>query len=392
MAPTQWIRDHLILLFLASVIIVSMGTTILQRNISIHNINNFKTKTTVNRHNFFVTNAAPPPPQPQPPQPLFYRVQYEQHQNISCPYTESSSLQENILRCCGHPVVFLGGMKCGSTSLAMIMKHRPPMYLHYDIDSGFVDAGKEPCTSRKMSSIMHNQPQPGNPVPETVLKNYLAPWPYCNQCPTANAIYRKVLEGCVFYHTVQEARALRCVTNQPRIIVLLRDPIERVISQYNDPAWERGLHRKGIDRWALEPLNLPGGRLYDLGDYATKLENWLQVFPRTQFMIFEMSKMTEAAKLGNIELVQSYYDRIAEFAGLRPLMNITRDLLPFLTAPKTPGKVPYQWPREETVKKMMDVWRPSVVRLMEILNTTLDWMPYTRQYNRKLLLHYNKTT
>lgn len=42
-------------------------------------------------------------------------------------------------------VSFITGGKCGSTTLASLLKHRPPRYGEYDPASGFADAGKELC-------------------------------------------------------------------------------------------------------------------------------------------------------------------------------------------------------------------------------------------------------
>ena len=44
-------------------------------------------------------------------------------------------------------VAFASGGKCGSTALAMMLKHKPPAYEEYDPSSPFVDAGKELCGS-----------------------------------------------------------------------------------------------------------------------------------------------------------------------------------------------------------------------------------------------------
>ena len=42
-------------------------------------------------------------------------------------------------------VSFISGGKCGSTSLALLLKHQPPLYSNWFNLSGFVDAGKELC-------------------------------------------------------------------------------------------------------------------------------------------------------------------------------------------------------------------------------------------------------
>ena len=42
-------------------------------------------------------------------------------------------------------VTFLNGGKCGSTTLALLLKHKYPNYIEYDQNSIFIDAGKELC-------------------------------------------------------------------------------------------------------------------------------------------------------------------------------------------------------------------------------------------------------
>ena len=42
-------------------------------------------------------------------------------------------------------LVCLGGGKCGSTSLAILLKHNMSSMGQFDPSSGFADGGKEPC-------------------------------------------------------------------------------------------------------------------------------------------------------------------------------------------------------------------------------------------------------
>ncbi|XP_075239473.1 uncharacterized protein LOC142335029 [Convolutriloba macropyga] len=86
--------------------------------------------------------------------PVFYPLSTGQKQNKGMPGMDLNALGQGhsckptekrwANQCC-RTVYFLGGGKCGSTSLALLLKHNMSSLDHFDPTSGFADGGKEPC-------------------------------------------------------------------------------------------------------------------------------------------------------------------------------------------------------------------------------------------------------
>lgn len=105
-----------------------------------------------------------------------------------------------------------------------------------------------------------------------------------------------------------------------KLIVILRDPVERAISQY---AMEKSRSHENLPLWLallLEPYRLwrdqsraqgSAGRCHSYGsrgNYSTQLENLRQYFPDQQILVLENSEL--------INLHQQSLQRVCKFLGV----------------------------------------------------------------------------
>lgn len=124
-----------------------------------------------------------------------------------------------------------------------------------------------------------------------------------------------------YLHSLEApARIARDIPNV-KLLLTLRDPVERAISHYYHHV-KRGRETRTLDEAFDEGLlrQFNEGNLLDdgftyrylnNGDYATHLENWQRYFPAERFLINAAEQMFKHP--------QQVYDRACEFLGLEKL-------------------------------------------------------------------------
>jgi hypothetical protein len=177
-------------------------------------------------------------------------------------------------------------------------------------------------------------------------------------------------EATPFYlfHPGAPAR-LRAAVPHARLVVVLRDPVERAVSGYHH-AVRMGDERRSIDV-ALDPANveeLPEAlEWYDdpacparlrghlaRGRYAEQLERWFAALPREQVLVLETHELARGVALG----------RTLDFLGLsRTTVDLESD--------RNVGA--YDPPTHEVEERLRDYFAPHNERLFSLLGYRLDW-------------------
>jgi hypothetical protein len=166
---------------------------------------------------------------------------------------------------------------------------------------------------------------------------------------------------------------LKTVTPDAKLIVVLRNPVDRAISAYHFMV-ERGRETLPIER-ALDPAaewvdgrgmdppyepgepSRPGGPSYlARGQYADQLEHWLQHFPREQLLILNTADF--------LRRTPEVMERVFDFVGVRPW-----------SAGAFPQrhKLGYEKPGSAVRAPLVDYFREPNRRLYELLGRELDW-------------------
>jgi len=184
-------------------------------------------------------------------------------------------------------------------------------------------------------------------------------------------------EGSVSYlsHRWAPARAARVVPHA-KLILVLRNPVDRAYSQYQMSRWE-GLEtcesfeeaiawederlRPELDRIERDPrynsLEFGVWSYLARGRYAEHLERWLEHFPRRQFLFLRAEDMFADA--------YATLERIAEFLGVPP--HRPEQLSHLLDGGK------YAPMLEETRERLTAYFRPHNERLQELTEIDFGW-------------------
>ncbi|XP_063726596.1 uncharacterized protein LOC134854319 isoform X2 [Symsagittifera roscoffensis] len=173
---------------------------------------------------------------------------------------------------CCEIVYFIGSYKCGSTTLAIQLKHQINNTEKYDPNSGFIDAGKEPCWA--MSGSVKKVPPSVNG---------------CKSCGagepgTPQPVKRNLLDACPYY-TGTSAKAIFCSNPNARLVMLLRDPYDRVLSQYNSDVRRRNL-KTPVDTFISNMSNLRHSNYYSI------LYEFLRYFQASQILLVQTESLT----------------------------------------------------------------------------------------------------
>ncbi len=91
------------------------------------------------------------------------------------------------------------------------------------------------------------------------------------------------------------AREIRALTPDARILILLRDPVERAYSGWAYQVQMRWEKERFEDALALEPSRVAQGRSWDVhyvgaGMYADQVRRYLDVFPRDQVRVWSFEE------------------------------------------------------------------------------------------------------
>lgn len=199
---------------------------------------------------------------------------------------------------CWPSFYIVGAVKCGTTSLYMNLKKHPQVFMPEIKEPGF---------------FAHSL----NPVPRNLEKLY---------CPGDLTEYQRLYEGCSNYRAVGDAspsylwdedaaRRIYAANPQARIIIMLRDPVERAYSHYLMKIHEGVEQRPFMEALKKDYAKVPkdwwkSGLYVDLGLYYEAVKRYLEIFGREQVRIFCFEEFTR-----NPEAVLS---RIASHIGVDP--------------------------------------------------------------------------
>lgn len=160
-----------------------------------------------------------------------------------------------------------------------------------------------------------------------------------------------------------------------KLIVALRNPVDRAYSQFQMSRREGEESESFADAVALEEERLRGEKLRSRADkrynswplgcwsyiwrssYADQIERWFELFPRERFLFLKTDDLDSDA--------QRTLDRAYEFLGLPAYRN---EQLPRLhTAPE------YEPLSAETRTQLVEYFRPHNERLYELLGIDFGW-------------------
>lgn len=147
-----------------------------------------------------------------------------------------------------------------------------------------IGIGAQKCASTWMHSAMGVHPQIGASTPKEIhffsnFFNYGYRWYEAKFTDVADKPVRFEASPS-YFHDPRAAERIRNYNPKMKLIVLLRDPVERAYSSH--------LHE--INKGHIPPMSFAEGlknnpEYIEQGLYATHLRRWLSVFPRNQILV-----------------------------------------------------------------------------------------------------------
>ena len=214
-------------------------------------------------------------------------------------------------------VFFLGGGKSGSTTLATYLKHDPNNWKVWDPNGQFMDGGKEFCWSMSGQSKQQF-------------------WRHFKTHGSKTAVF--ALDACP--RAVERVHYERMVKTFPNssYLMLVRDPVDRVISHMNDMLDGRN---RGIE--SLLKSQMSGNQLaVSLSMFGKIIRNAYSVLPRHKILIVPTLDMTRHP--------QQTIDKVMKHIGAKP-KNVT-----LVEANKRKHRNSYQIPSNTTIKWLRDMF------------------------------------
>ncbi|XP_063726730.1 uncharacterized protein LOC134854418 isoform X2 [Symsagittifera roscoffensis] len=251
---------------------------------------------------------------------------------------------------CCQTVYFWGSGKCGSTTMAMLLKHDPNVgYKFYDPTSGFVDGGKEACWAQSSSG----QKEFFKLFPKSKCGTNTS------ECGSANSDGQTlILDGCPRYSRITEARKIFCANNDAKFVMMVRDPVLTAISAHNDNNIIRGARARGSQK-AKQTVEKSQ---YHFGEFAKMLKSLLQFFPPENVLIVQVEY------LKNESYLQSIMDAVQTHFGA-----VRRKVKP-LQANKNQENPNYTLPSYVSLKSTLTHFCEKSFGFYELVGFKMDWM------------------
>ena len=255
-----------------------------------------------------------------------------------------SSLSQKIQQSRCRFVYFLGGGKAGSSSLEMNLKT-----LGTNV-TGITHSGGEPCWVQRQTKKWWTRSGRG--------------WDHCEAAdptPTVDELLRATvaLDSCPRYHSAKEAKEIFCAHPYATFIVLLRDPVTRAVSHFNDNYWRLGSPRGNVD----QNLRHLSGMNWFLGAYTEGIENFLKYFPPCRFLLLRTRALSNPKVM----------------AVLRDFMGVPQQAENDVTKRnrKNRTSISYWRPTDETVRVVANKYEVHTERLFELIGKRLPWLTGT---------------
>lgn len=187
-----------------------------------------------------------------------------------------------------------------------------------------------------------------------------------------NQITGEATPDYLFYHKC--AARIHVMLPNVKLIVLLRDPIERAYSHYNFIKFSSKTSAKetlSFDQAVKEEelrCKIPGDSEYTYaykyysykkkGHYYEQLKNWFQYFPREQFLIIDSHDLLIKPE----EILKQTFNFIG--AELKDNINFSQKLY---------NKQKYPPMNEKTRKYLADYYKPTNQKLYRFLDRNFRW-------------------
>lgn len=258
--------------------------------------------------------------------------------------------------------LIVGAQKAGTSSLYSWLAKHPDVFPARTKELHFFDTASEPV---EISRYWVNFP--------TRVRLAMARWRRRRRVVTGEATP-------IYLFDPRVPKMIKRYLPNVKIIILLRDPVERAISHYwmefnrgNEPlsleeALQAEQDRLRPELQRLEDGHPPGtafrvGSYVSRGQYADQLERWLSEFARDQVLIVDFDDLA-----GNPEKA---YDRVLRFIGVDP--SIAR--APGFQAIRVGSKKPTD---PSTLEWLRSQFTESNTQVMRLIGRTSEGEPVKR--------------
>ena len=251
------------------------------------------------------------------------------------------------------PLYFLGGGKAGSTTLAMLLKHGAPSYATWDPNGQFADSGKEVCWAESGSTS----------------RGY---WRHFQGCTTSK---RKLfaLDACPRYHSDTHLRRIARVHPNAKFIMLVREPVNRIVSHLNDHALRYGVSFDFESRFK-QVIHGKHSLEWELSQYSKMLQTFLKYFDSNQILIVKTEDLNAYTK----EIVSEIMKHIG---------GTNKEITP-IESNRLNKRSGYRRPSSSALQHARDIMRPGVEWLREHTDIHIGWSSFgVKQKTNPLVRH-----
>lgn len=252
-----------------------------------------------------------------------------------------------------YPVYFWGGGKSGTTNLAVLLNNAGYGLVNESFahNSPFPRFPKEICWAKK-------------PNEKQTWDNAMSGLCKADDSKTSNTTKKEfLLDGCPQYHEVSHAKKIMENNPNARFFMLVRNPIDRMISHLNDNRLRFGQKinvQQSIKSAAKKSSRDP---LLFLSKFGEALENLLKVVKnRSQILVI----LSEAMHEDND--VQKTFDAINDHIGSK-----RRKLMKVAHANRFNDNSDYQTIDNETREQMQAFFEKDVELLESLVGRRMPW-------------------
>lgn len=174
------------------------------------------------------------------------------------------------------PIFFVGGAKCGSTTLAILLKHKPGTG-HTDENGPFDRAGKEVCWRPDMGKRADGA--------ASFAASFTAR--FKTKCAPPHTFG---LDACPHMRSEVAMKAMSAIPGSVAIF-LVREPVARLQSHFNEVGLSRQTDPSKVDSWCW------ANRMMALQRYARNYETLLTHFPQERVVVIESEDLKHQHRL-----------------------------------------------------------------------------------------------